>query len=67
MLATNPKETVTIKQAMNIFNCCRMTIYRMIKSGKLPAITLNTGGVRIAKIDILAYRQNNRHRPKRTH
>ena len=47
-----PKRNLTPKQAAERLNCCKLTIHRLIKKGKLRAFHLSARSVRIPETEI---------------
>lgn len=56
-------ESLTPRRVSEVLGCSLKTVYRKIHSGKLPAFRLDENGeLRIAVVDLLAFRERNKYR-----
>jgi excisionase family DNA binding protein len=60
-----PKESLTIKEVANVLSCHWQTVRSLINDGKLPAFRVGRH-VRVAKIDLLAFRGRNKYQRRKT-
>lgn len=59
-----PRETLSVAQVAEILSCHRQTAYYLITDGRLPAFRIGRA-IRVAKVDLLAFRDRNKYRKRK--